>query len=223
MNEGKTMSEERTETEVTEQAPAEEVNADTQEPIAPAETTDTDKTEESENPLKDLGNQEGEEAEDGAPETPTEYQAFSLPEGQELDDELLSEFTGLARDFNLSQEQAQALVDFQGKIYGKFQSSLEDKHNEMVSKWETEIKGDKEYGGAKIKETVSAVNRTLGRFGSEELRSLLVDSELIKNPNMIRFLAKIDATTRPDKLVQGTPPTRMKPKTLAEALYGRSH
>ena len=51
----------------------------------------------------------GEEAAEGAPET---YEAFTLPEGFELEGDALTEVTDLFRGMNLSQKNAQRLVDY---------------------------------------------------------------------------------------------------------------
>ena len=50
---------------------------------------------------------------EGAPE---KYEAFKLPEGFEANEEVLTSFTQLAKDSNLSQESAQKLIDLQAQL-----------------------------------------------------------------------------------------------------------
>ncbi|MGO8944260.1 MAG: hypothetical protein ACLQJ7_11380, partial [Syntrophobacteraceae bacterium] len=53
---------------------------------------------------------------------PSEYAEFTIPEGTTLDEQTATEFKGLAKELDLTQEQAQKLLDFGG---GKLRAQIE--------------------------------------------------------------------------------------------------
>ncbi len=85
---------------------------------------------------------------------PEEYAEFTLPEGTALDEQSATEFKGLARELDLTQEQAQKLLDFGG---GKLRAMAEAPYKlwaETQSKWQAEVKSDPEIGGTKFEDSV---------------------------------------------------------------------
>lgn len=163
---------------------------------------------------------EGEEDE-GAPE---EYADFTVPEGVELDSELLGEFKTLAKEQNLSQAKAQQQIDLANKAVQKAVNTAIEQQVEMFTKmrsdWVKNLKADKEFGGEKFNETVESAKRALKRFGSDALKA-----ELKKgygdNDELIKFMARVDQATKEDDLEDSDGQEESGEETAAQVLYGK--
>lgn len=95
-----------------------------------------------------------EEEEKPITKAPEEYAEFTLPEGTALDEQSATEFKGLAKELDLTQEQAQKLLDFGG---GKLRAIAEAPYKlwaETQAKWQAEVKADPEIGGTKFEDSV---------------------------------------------------------------------
>jgi hypothetical protein len=94
-----------------------------------------------------------------APKAPAEYAEFTLPEGTTLDEQSATEFKGLAKELDLTQEQAQKLLDFGG---GKIRAQVEAPYKlwaETQTKWQAEVKADPEIGGTKYESSIAAASQ----------------------------------------------------------------
>ena len=165
---------------------------------------------------------DGEAAQDQSrQDAPLAYADFSLPEGVEVDGETLSEARTLLGEMRLPQEQAQRLVDFYaGKIrqYGAAQTENWEKLNE---KWIGDFKADREIGGERIQETMSAATRAMERFGSPGLREALIMTGAGNHPAVIRFVARVGRATTEDRFVVAGGASANASRSAAEVLYPR--
>lgn len=94
-----------------------------------------------------------------AAKAPAEYAEFTLPEGTTLDEQSATEFKGLAKELDLTQEQAQKLLDFDG---GKIRAQVEAPYKlwaETQTKWQAEVKADPEIGGTKYESSIAAASQ----------------------------------------------------------------
>ncbi|MGO9170022.1 MAG: hypothetical protein ACLP56_24415 [Candidatus Sulfotelmatobacter sp.] len=94
-----------------------------------------------------------------ATKAPEEYAEFKLPEGTTLDEQSATEFKGLAKELDLTQEQAQKLLDFGG---GKIRAQIEAPYKlwaETQTKWQAEVKADPEIGGTKFESSIAAASQ----------------------------------------------------------------
>ncbi|HDX9033768.1 TPA: hypothetical protein ROV54_002825, partial [Staphylococcus aureus] len=89
---------------------------------------------------------EKEQKQEGAPE---KYE-FQAGEGVELDAEALKDFEPVARELNLTNEQAQKLVDAYPKILAGVQQRQADAWQAQTEEWAATVKADKEIGGDKL-------------------------------------------------------------------------
>ncbi|SPJ15386.1 conserved hypothetical protein [Syntrophobacter sp. SbD2] len=83
-----------------------------------------------------------------------EYTEFTIPEGTTLDEQTATEFKGLAKELDLTQEQAQKLLDFGG---GKLRAQIEAPYKlwaETQAKWQAEVKADPDIGGTKFEQSI---------------------------------------------------------------------
>ena len=156
------------------------------------------------------------EAPVGAPEA---YQDFTVPSGYGIDDTLKTDFTGLAKELNLTQEQAQKLVNLGGKLSEKQAAANMEAFSKLREEWVGEIKNDKDYGGDQLDVTLERANRALRTFGSPKLVGLLQESGYGDNPELIKMFAKIDKATGEDISVSGDSHNTGGQKSDADLLY----
>ena len=161
-------------------------------------------------------NTEETKPERAAPET---YE-FKAPEGVELNPALLGEFEGLARELNMPQDEAQAIVErMTPKINARLQAQQVEIMAQARAEWLQRIEADAEIGGAAKQAAHASAAKALTQFGTPELRSLLKDSGLEAHPEVVRFFSRAGKAISEDTFVAGRPPT----KSNAQALYGASN
>lgn len=175
---------------------------------------------------------EGDKAEGEAPAgAPEAYADFTAPEGIELDAEVTEAFKADARELNLTQDQAQKLIDRAVELQGKWAEGQVGAIDEAVKasggalvptaireEWVTQAKADTEFGGAKLDESLATAKRALEAYGSPKLAELLDKSGLGNNPEIIRLLVKAGKTVSEDSYVGGTSRDG-KAKDAASQLY----
>jgi len=134
------------------------------------------------------------------PATPAaiEYTDFVVPEGVKLDTELLGQATPLFKELGLSQEQAQKLIDFQAANVSKAQQAQQEAFTNLIDKWQTEAKADKEFGGEKFEESVGIARLAVEKFGTPAFKQLMEDHGVGNHPEMIRFMLNIGRTLKED-------------------------
>lgn len=150
---------------------------------------------------------------------PEKYADFKLPEGIEMNPAVMDEFTALAKEKNLSQEDAQRFVDMGTKIV----SNLSVKQAEMLDaekgKWESAARTDKEYGGDNFEANLAIAKKGFMEFMSPEGRKLLHETGLGSHPEIIRaFYRAGKAISEDDKHVPGGKQVE-SPKQPHEVLY----
>ena len=151
----------------------------------------------------------------GAPE---KYADFKLPDGVKLDDAAIGEFAPVAKELNLTQDQAQKLVDLQAAFAQRNAQSQIAQFAEQVKAWGEQAKGDKEYGGEKFDASVTSARLAVSKFGTPELTKLLNDTGMGSNPEVVRFMVKVGNAMSEDKL--HTSSNSATTKSVEEMLYG---
>lgn len=144
---------------------------------------------------------------DGVPES---YSDFSVMEGMELDLSAMEEFKPLAKELNLSQENAQRLVDLAGKMVSKQTEKFQQAFNDDVTARHEAIKTDKEIGGDKLKASTESVNRVLGSLLSQEEKTDLIENYFGRygdHPVMFKLLARVAGKMSEDTFVSGGAPS----------------
>lgn len=186
--------------------------ADQQPPADKAETPDA-KAEEADKP-----------AEKAAPE---KYE-FTAPEGANLDDVLLGEFEAVARELDLSQEEAQTVVNkLAPKLAERVAQQMADQQAQAIARaaeeWTAASTADKEIGGEKLAENLGLARKALDAFGTPELRTLLEGSRLGNHPEVIRFMVRAGRQISEDRFVPASSAPPKVSRDLASALYPTSH
>ena len=154
-----------------------------------------------------------EQKQEGAPE---KYE-FQAGEGVELDAEALKDFEPVARELNLTNEQAQKLVDAYPKILAGVQQRQAEAWQAQTEQWAADVKADKEIGGDKLTANLSAAQRALDQFGTPELKEYLNATGLGNHPDLVKTFVKIGKAMSEDGMVTGKESGQ---RSAAEVLYG---
>lgn len=134
----------------------------------------------------------------GAPEA---YASFKLPEGMELDSEVLGEFTAFAKELNLSQDKAQKIVDFQAKLAAKQADEYQAAALKQGQEWASQVKNDPELGGDNYEKSVASAVKVIQSFGDDGLRDLLNNTGLGNHPALFKFCHRVSQAMSEDKFV----------------------
>jgi hypothetical protein len=157
----------------------------------------------------------------GAPEA---YEAFTMPEGYELDAELLGEFSPVLKELDLSQEAAQKVIDFAPKLIEKTVAATQAATLESLGlkgTWAAAVRADKEIGGDKLAENLAVANKALGNFFSKDAISALQKTGLGNHPELIRGLVRVGKAISEDSFVPGGKNT--SPESPATRIYSASN
>lgn len=148
----------------------------------------------------------------GAPE---QYD-FQSREGVELDTEALKDFEPVARDLNLTNEQAQKLVDAYPKILAGVQQRQAEAWQKQTEDWAAAVKADKAIGGDRLTANISAAQRAIDQFGSTELKEYLNGTGLGNHPELVKFCVNVGKSLSEDGMVTGNIGGQ---RSAAEVLY----
>lgn len=176
-----------------------------------ATTTTTDKAAET-------------EAEKPVLKAPDKY-TLEAPEGTQLDPALVPTFEKLARDMDLSQDQAQAFIKEMVPEMVKAQAAALET---LKTQWSVDSRSDKEFGGEKLGENLAVAKKALETFGTPELNQLLETSGLGNHPEIIRAFYRAGKQITSGSFVQGNQAPKSQANNAASKLYpdmtpGTSH
>jgi hypothetical protein len=158
------------------------------------------------------------EAGEATPVAPESYEDFAIPEGFETDDDSVKQFSSMAKELDLSQDQAQKLLNKQAELSADMKAQNETARVQREQAWVDELKADAVIGGKNLPETVERANRTLRNLGTPELISLIKDNGYGNNPAVVKFMANIDKRLGEDSMVEGKGTTILN-KTAAQIMY----
>ncbi|GJA00438.1 peptidase [Enterobacter cloacae] len=185
---------------------------DKQQPGAEGDKPQVDKPADGDKPEEKPDDKE--QKQEGAPE---KYE-FKPAEGQELDTSALEQFEPIARELNLTNEQAQKMVDLYGtKILPMVQQQQAEAWQKTTEQWAADVKADKEIGGDKLTANLSAAQRALDLFGSPALKEYLEGTGLGNHPELVKTFIKIGKAMSEDGMVDGS---NQGQRSAAEVLYG---
>ena len=153
-------------------------------------------------------------AEDGAPET---YEDFTLPDGVEVDAKALEGFIPVAKNLDLTQTEAQALIDYEAKRVEEFTSAQTASWNEMQTEWRTATQSDKEIGGPAFDQSLANAKKFLGAYGTNELIEALDATGMGNHPELIRAFSRAGKAMGEDNLAIGG--VSNTPRSPEEILY----
>lgn len=201
-------------------------DATKQAPDAPAEDGKTDA------PPDDATKADTDKADDAdkakAEGAPEKYE-LKAPEGfPQLDAVLVDKFEPLARELNLSNEQANKLVDTMlPQVVARMNEQARDGWVNTIESWQQQVVADKEIGGEQLQSNLQHARRALDKFATPELRSLIehpgTDPKgmgLGNHPEVMRLFVRLGKAMADDSFVSGNGNPANAPKDAAEILYG---
>jgi hypothetical protein len=118
--------------------------------------------------------------EEAKPQGAPEAYEFAMPEGFELNKEVSVEFETYARELNLPQDKAQAVVDMGVKLVQSVAAQQAEAFAQTQKDWRAEVTNDKEIGGAALAENLSYAAKVLDTY-APDLRAVL-DQTGLGNP-----------------------------------------
>lgn len=151
------------------------------------------------------GQQPAVEAKTEPAAAPEKYD-FAMPDGFELNQEVAGEFEAYARELNLPQDKAQAVVDMGVKLMQAHQASQAALVQQTQEQWRNEVVNDKEIGGQALAENLSYAAKVLDTF-APDLRGVLDETGLGDHPAFVKAFVKIGKAISEDRLVGGAQQT----------------
>ncbi len=147
---------------------------------------------------------------------------LTMPEGIELDSELLEAVTPVFKDLMLTNDQAQALTDkFVEHMAGQNKATVEA-WAETLDGWVETAKKDPELGGSKGEKwgsTVENAQLAINKLGTPELKAYLQRSGGGNHPELIRVFAKIGPLLKQDDPAHGGDLGGGKPVEVENVLF----
>lgn len=134
----------------------------------------------------------------GAPES---YADFTLPEGLTYDAASAGDFLAVAKELNLTQDQAQKLVD----LYATRIVDMQNAPKAQSESWH------KESSKLYKTEDLDLANKTLSRFAGKEFIELLANTGLSNHPQMIGVFKSIGEQISEGKFVDAPGSASTKP------------
>jgi hypothetical protein len=132
-----------------------------------------------------------EEAEQGAPE---QYEEFKAPEGLSYDDQFMGTFKDVAKELNLSQKQAQHLLDKCAPVLAQRQV---EQIKAVSDQWVERTRSDKEIGGTNWTRAASDIARVRDRFGVNADGKMdpdiaeFMSTPIGNHPGLLKLLARV--------------------------------
>ena len=156
------------------------------------------------------GGQDPNKGEDGGSQSaPEQYERFNFPEGMEMNDENFQAFSNLAKEMNLTQENAQKLVDFQSKIV----TGLQQESDALINQWREE--SNKQFAGKPDVKTY--VTKTFQQ--RPELGTVLRESGVINHPEVMKLVVDFGKLTSEDMFGAAGGATKPGEKSLEDTWY----
>lgn len=134
-----------------------------------------------------------EEKPKGAPES---YEDFKAPEGAEFAEPVMTAFKGVAKELDLSQDQAQKLIDTMTPV---MQKRYLENIASISAEWRQRTEADPEIGGEKFQKSQAAVARLRETFARNEDGQYDADilefmnSPMGNHPGAFKLLARAGA------------------------------
>lgn len=157
------------------------------------------------------------EAEQSKPAGAPEKYEFTFEEGQEPDPVVLQDFSSLAKELDLPQDKAQAILSKMSPVIAAQQAQ----RLEAASKqWAQESTANPEFGGANLQENLGIAKGALDKFGTPKFVEMLNQSGLGNHPEVIGFLYRAGKAMSNDSIVTGGNATpNSGSRDLAKSFY----
>lgn len=142
----------------------------------------------------DAKSEEGEKKEEAKEGAPEQYDDFKVPEGVEFDDQVIGSFKDVAKELNLSQKQAQHLLDKCAPVIAQRQI---EQIKAVSAQWKERSETDKEIGGENWARAASDIARVRDKFSVGADGKVDLDIQEFMNlpignhPGLLKLLARV--------------------------------
>lgn len=144
---------------------------------------------------------------------------LTMPEGVELDNELLDAISVDLKAKGYTTREAQGLADKFIKVQQDREAKRVERWANTIQQWADDAKADKEIGGDKWDATVLASRRAVDTLGTPALKDYLNATGGGNHPELIRFMAKVGAMVKEDNPPSGGAEGAGKPADPAHVLF----
>jgi hypothetical protein len=127
-----------------------------------------------------------------------------FPEGYEASPELVSTIKEVAKAKQLTAEEAGKLATSIAASHEKFIQSIMEKDKQTKQGWIEEIKSDKDFGGAKLKESFETASKAMKRYGSAGLNKFFSETGLGSHPELVKFVIRVGRDIKEDTIATRT-------------------
>ena len=159
----------------------------------------------------DSKDEEKPEAKEDVKNAPEKYEAFTIPDGFNFNEEALTEYNELAKELDLSQENAQKLVDYQVKLIQKQRQDLDDYAKKEAATWKAETQ--KAFSKEEIADAVRGF-----KSAPQEVQNMLAACGFDNNKSFVEFFMHVGKSIKEDKFETGKPSAGGE-KSAASTLY----
>ncbi len=166
---------------------------------------------------------------EASPRAPEEYADFTVPEGMKLEGLDLTDFKSFAKEQDLTQEQAQKVLDFAGP---KIKAMIEQPYrswNETQVKWQEEVKADPEIGGTKFGQSIKEAGNVFvpgeanpfvkSEADAKALREALNTTGAGNNPAIVKLFVKMGRVLAEPGHLTGKPAVQNKQEAILSSMY----
>ena len=157
-------------------------------------------------------------ADDDKSGAPEKYQDFQAPEGIEIDAGLLEKFTPIAKDLNLSQDNAQKLINFQSEVATEMVNAQVKAWEDTQSSWVDNAKNDEEFGKGKFDASIVTARKAMREIGGSDLEKALNETGMGNHPELIRAFYRVGKLIEEDNISFGKSGEK-KQLTQAERIF----
>lgn len=166
----------------------------------------------AETALKTANDAKAKAGDDGKPKGPPEKYDFKLPEGFELNKDLVDQATPLFKEIGLTNDQAQKLVDFHAGFVKQGHEALAKAWDDVKGGWLAESKADKDIGGANFDKNVGVAVSAIKALDIPGLGEALNSTGAGNHPAFIKAFHKIGTLMAEGKvIIGGTKPPAENP------------
>lgn len=144
---------------------------------------------------------------------------LTMPEGVEVDQELLDALGPKFAAKKMTNAEAQELADEFIKVQTARETKKREEWGNTVQKWADDAKADKDIGGDKWDATVASSRRAVNALGTPALKEYLQASGGGNHPELIRVFAKVGELIKEDDPAGGGAEGKGKPAETAHVLF----
>ena len=126
---------------------------------------------------------------------------LKLPENALLGAEHLKDLEAFAKEKNLNQDQAQAILEREAKAVGDYVKAQEAAVEVLRTEWFEQCKVDKELGGEQFAAAAESAKRVVDRYATPEFKAILKETGYGNHPELLRVFSRIGKAMGEDKMV----------------------